>query len=201
MSTLKHTSLAAGAAMALLLSVPCAFAQDGPPPPPPGAEGGAPGGYGGPAAGNPGGPGGAQSGDRFAQFRQRMAERMKATLKVNDEEWSAIQPLIEKVMAKQREATGGGRFGGGPGRGGPGGGGGDQGRPQGNHPQDLPAADALRTALESEGTPAADIKAKLEALREARKKATAELEQAREDLRKVLTQRQEATLVLMGILQ
>ena len=188
MNAPKLLSFAAATALALLFYVPGISAQDAPPPPP--AEGGAP------QGGQPGG----QGGDRFAQFRQRMAERLKTTLKVNDEEWSAIQPLIEKVMAKQREA--GGRGFGGPRRGGPPGG--DQAGQQGNRPPDRPSqpeAEALQKALDSEGSSAADIKTKLEALRTARKKATAELEQAREDLRKVLTQRQEATLVLMGILQ
>jgi len=48
---------------------------------------------------------------------------------------------------------------------------------------------------------AAAAKAKLEAVRAAHKKAAAELEQAREDLRKVLTLRQEAALVMVGILE
>ena len=64
------------------------------------------------------------------EFRQRMNERLKASLKVTDDEWAAIQPLIEKVQAKQRDAMGGrfGGFGRGPGGpGGPGGGGGGGG--------------------------------------------------------------------------
>ena len=46
-----------------------------------------------------------------------------------------------------------------------------------------------------------EIKTKLTALRQARKKATADLEAARAGLSKVLTARQEATLVLMGMLE
>ena len=128
-----------------------------------------------------------------------MTERLKTALKVNAEEWTILEPLIEKVYLKQREAMGGrmsfsGRRS-------------SQSGDQGNRPSPgtdrgaSPESDALRTALESEGTSAAEIKNKLEALRAARKKATAELETAREELRKVLTQRQEATLVLMGLLQ
>jgi hypothetical protein len=59
----------------------------------------------------------------------------------------------------------------------------------------------LRTALENENSSPEELKAKLTAVREQRKKATAELEQAREELRKVLTMRQEAALVAMGILE
>jgi hypothetical protein len=58
----------------------------------------------------------------------------------------------------------------------------------------------LRSALADSSTSPEDIKTKLQALRDARKKAAADLETARGDLQKVLTLRQEATLVEMGIL-
>jgi hypothetical protein len=153
-----------------------------------------------------------RGGDRtrnFEEFRQRMAERLKASLKVSDEEWAVIQPLIEKVTAKQRDAAGS-RFGGfgGPSRGpggSPGGGnapapstGGDPSRPE---RAGTAEREALRQALESEGTSPETIKAKLTAVREVQKKAAAELAAAREDLRKVLTVRQEAALVSAGILE
>lgn len=132
------------------------------------------------------------------QFRQRINEAIKTSLKASDEEWSIIQPLLEKVQVKQREAMTG-RFNfPGPRRRGVVGEGDRGGRPE--RPAS-PEADALKAALESDATSAADIKAKLEAVRAARKKAAAELEQAREDLRKVLTQRQEAALVMVGILE
>ena len=88
------TVLTLAAAGVLLLQAPHANAQNdaAPPPPPPGAPAGGPGG--------PGGPGG----DRRAEFRQRMAEQIKTALKASDDEWSVIQPLLEKVETKQREA-------------------------------------------------------------------------------------------------
>jgi len=137
-------------------------------------------------------------GDRIEQFRQRMNEFLKTALKVSDEEWAVILPLLEKVQNKQRESITGrfGMFGGR--RGGPGGPEG-AGRLPGRSAQP-PEAEALKAALDNEAAAPADIKAKLEALRESRKKSAAELDQAREELRKVLTQRQEATLVLSGIL-
>ena len=122
------------------------------------------------------------------QFRQKMNETIKTSLKATDEEWSIIQPLLEKVQTKQRDtmmsrfSAFGGRRGGGD-------------RPA------SPDTDALKAALESDSSSPADIKAKLEAVRAARKKAIAELDQAREDLRKVLTQRQEASLVMLGLLE
>lgn len=135
------------------------------------------------------------------EFRQRMAERLKTSLKVSDEEWGVIQPLIEKVQAKQRE-TMGSRFGGGFGRGGRDGGrDGAQGSSTTSSRPGAAEAQALRTAVENENTSADELKAKLTAVRESRKKAQAELEQTREDLRKVLTVRQEAALVSMGILE
>ena len=45
------------------------------------------------------------------EFRARMEERIKESLKVTSEEWTALQPLIDKVTTKQREAMSG-RFGG-----------------------------------------------------------------------------------------
>jgi Spy/CpxP family protein refolding chaperone len=133
------------------------------------------------------------------EFRQRMAERMKTMLKVSDEEWAVLNPLIEKVQSKQREAMGS-RFGGFGGRGG------DRGGDRGgaSSASTRPGAaesQALRTTLENENASPDELKAKLTAVREQRKKSQAELEQAREDLRKVLTVRQEAALVSMGLLE
>ena len=130
-----------------------------------------------------------------------MADRMKTMLKVSDEEWSVIQPLVEKVQAKQRE-TMAGRFGGFGGRGGRGGPGRDRdGASSASARPGATEAEALRTAVENENTSPDELKAKLTAVREQRKKSEAELEATREELRKVLTVRQEAALVSMGVLE
>jgi len=159
-------------------------------------------------------PGGSPGGHE--DYRQRMTERLnetiKSELKVADDEWAVIQPLLEKVESLQRESMMG-RFGGlmgGFGR--------QRQHPEGeqangspspaaggntnNRPDRAgsPEAQALKAALDAGGTSTDDIKAKLQALRDSRKKAEADLDQAREDLKKVLTLRQEATLVMMGIL-
>ncbi len=134
--------------------------------------------------------------DRMAQFRQRMNDRLKTALKVNDDEWNVIQPLLEKVQTKLRDSSPMRMWGGRNRAGG-------QGNNNGNNQPPVAGSgdsEALRAALDSDATTPDEIKAKLEALRESRKKSLAELAQAREDLRKVLTQRQEATLVLMGML-
>ena len=137
-------------------------------------------------------------------FRKRMEERIKTSLKVSDEEWAVIQPLIEKVTDKQRDASTGRGFGG-PGgttRGGTTTGGTTGGtastRPERAGTQER---EALRLALDSDGSSVEDIKAKLGAVRSVHQKATAELASAREDLKKVVTVRQEAVLVSMGILE
>ncbi len=140
--------------------------------------------------GPPGGPGG-----NFdpQQFRQMMMDRFREQFEVkDDDEWKLIQERIEKVM-EARQAAGG--FGGmrmGRGPGGPGGRG-----PMGGQG---PEGEALQNALESKAS-ADTIKAKLAQLREARKVNQAKLEQAQEELRKVLTLRQEATAVLAGLLK
>jgi Spy/CpxP family protein refolding chaperone len=141
------------------------------------------------------------------EFRQRMDDRLKTALKVTDDEWAVIKPLVDKVNTVR--ASGGG-FGGFGGRGGRGGGGGGaaggatttagQPAPGGGNRGGSPESQALRTALESESTTPDEIKAKLAAVRDARKKNAAALEAARTDLRKVLTLRQEAVLVSMGML-
>jgi hypothetical protein len=156
-----------------------------------------------------------------------MNDRMKAMLKASDDEWAVIQPLLEKVQIAQRATQAGrfGGFGGGGRRGGGGYGGGGGGQGGNNGPSSgpgqgggpggngggpgggrfgrvtSPEAQALQTALASDSTPDAEIQTKLQALRDARKKAQADLDQARQDLAKVLTLRQEATLVEMGLLE
>jgi hypothetical protein len=141
------------------------------------------------------------------QARQRMMERYKEQLGVTDDaEWKLISDRIEKVTTARREVGFGGGFGGfgRGGRGGPGGGGpgGDQAaagrRAFGGEPS--PEAEALRKAIEAKA-PTDELKSKLAKLREARKVKEANLETAQEELRKVLSVRQEASAVLAGLLK
>jgi hypothetical protein len=126
-----------------------------------------------------------------AQWRQRFMDRIKESLEVSNEEWMAIEPLVTAVSEKQRQA-GMGRMGGMFG--------GDRRRGGDNQPQGPTEVQDLRDALEKKDTPAADLQAKLKALRDMRQKQETELKAAREELRKVLTARQEAQLVLFGML-
>jgi hypothetical protein len=153
-----------------------------------------------------------RGGFNIEEYRKRMNERLKESLKANDEEWTVLQPMIEKVTEKQRETMGsrfGGRGPGGPG--GPGGSGGSSSSggsggsggssSSGSRSGGSPERDALREALEKESTSPEEMRSRLEAVRAQRKRAAAELEGAREELKKVVTVRQEAVLVAFGILE
>lgn len=135
-----------------------------------------------------------------AQFRQRMLDQTKEALKAPDDEWGVIQPKLEAVMKAQNDARVGGGFGGrgggGPGGGGPGGG----GNPE-NQTELAKASRELRDAVGAENASPETIAAKLKAFREARTKAEEALKTAREDLKGVLSERQEAVLVSRGVLE
>jgi len=138
--------------------------------------------------------------DREA-FRQRMMERLQSALEASDEEWKVIQPLLADVMAKQREAARS-RLGGMflfAGRGRAGGERGDRGR-RGMSREMPKEVTALQKALENKDTPPTEIAARLKALREYRQAKQKALQAARDKLRRVLSARQEAQLVLMGFL-
>jgi hypothetical protein len=149
-----------------------------------------------------GGPGGGNFDP--AQFRQRMMERVREEFGVkDDDEWKIISERIEKVDAARREigGRGMGMFGrgrGGPG--GPGGAGGQGGGRGGFGGEPSPEATALQSAIENNAS-ADDIKAKLAAYRESQKAKEAKLAKAQDELRQVLTGKQEAAAVLAGYLK
>jgi len=151
-----------------------------------------------------GGEGGGGRGGDPAEFQQRMMERVKENLEVKDDaEWKALEPLVTKVMEAQREVTVnrfrgafGGRGGGGQGGGGQGGGGGGRG---GFGGEPSPEQEALQKAIDAKASNA-DIKAAVTKYREARKAKEAALTKAQDDLKKVLSVRQEAILVNTGML-
>jgi hypothetical protein len=137
------------------------------------------------------------------QIQQRMMDNFRERLVVtNDAEWGVIEERLSKIvrlrmgiMFSGMGLMGGMRFGG-PG-GGNGTGGGLGGFPGLGQPD--PDAENLQKTIES-NAPSAQIKSALAKLRETRKQKRAELAKAQEELRNVLTVRQEATLVLSGML-
>ena len=165
------------------------------------------GGQGGGGGGGQRGGGGGRNFDP-AQMQQRMMDNVKEQLEITDEtEWKAVQPLVQKVMDARRASMSGmgrGMFGG-PRRGGPPGGA-DAAAPAadqqnrrggGMFGQPSPEAEALQKAIDAKA-PKAELKASVVKFQEARKAKQAEMEQAQEALRKVLTARQEAIATVNG---
>jgi hypothetical protein len=135
-----------------------------------------------------------------AQMQQRMMERYKERLEItNDDEWKALEPLVQKVMDARMQSMAGigrGMFGRGGGPGGDNNGGQRRG---GFGGEPSPTAEALQKAIDSKAS-ASELKAALAKYEEARKAKQAELEKAQANLRKVLSVRQEALATLNGLL-
>ena len=148
-------------------------------------------------AGQPGGQGRGQGGGngRFdpQQMQQRMLERIKELLQAKDQEWQALKPRIEMVMTLSRQ-TGGTRMMMG-----------NRGGARSTTAAQVSAAEKaageLQAALDNKDTQSKEIGAKLTALRAAKKKVRKDLTDAQTALGELLTPRQEAQLVLMGLLE
>ena len=181
-------------AVALALSIGDAFAQN---------NGGGNGGNGG-GRRNRGGNGG-----NFdpAQMQQRRLDNIRQQLDfTNDTDWSAVQPLFQKVLEAQQAARQGGGRGGFAG-----------GRRGGNNAQNgntnannggaggnggnglSPEALALQQAIDNDA-PADQLKSLLAKYNTSEKAKLAALAAAQADLRKVLTVKQESQATLMGLL-
>jgi hypothetical protein len=201
--------------LVICLSIP-ALGQNGPG----GYGGGGGGGQGGFGGGGPGGggqgggfggPGGGFRGQGgmpqldaatiqqiMSQMQQRVMDNIKTQLgDISDTDFQAITPYIQRVMQLQTATAvsriGGMRFGG-----------------QnigalinaGQPPSDLQTASTeLQAAIDDTTTTPGVMESKLAALRAARAKAKDDLANAQDNLRQLLTQRQEAALVVMGLLQ
>jgi hypothetical protein len=189
-----------GMAAALFLSAGIVSAQN---------DNGGAGGANGGGGGQGGGRGGFRNMDP-AQMQQRMMDRVKEELNfTNATEWSAVQPLIQKVMDARRDVGFGGGMGrmfGNRNRGG--GAGGDQGANQANRNNNRPnfgqppspEAEALQKTID-DNAPKAQIQAALAKYQASQKAKQAKLVQAQETLRKVLTPKQEAQATLLGLLE
>jgi hypothetical protein len=171
--------LACASVAALCLSTGNLFAQDN-------------GGPGGPPGGDQGGRGGRGGRMDPAQVTQRIRERLDVK---DDAEWKALEPLVQKVsdlrrdqmMSGMRGAFGRNRGGG-----------------QGGGPRFGPEPSAEETALSDaieKDAPKDELKAKMAAYRKAKAEKEAELKTAQENLKKVLTTKQEAVALEMGLVQ
>jgi len=151
--------------------------------------------------GNGGGFGGGRGNFDPAQMQQRMMERIQDELGfTNDADWSAVQPLVQKVMDAQRDTRGAGMgrlFGRGNRNGGDQGGGNRRGM-FGGTPS--PEAEALQKAID-DNAPAGQIKDLLAKYQASQKDKQVKLAAAQDNLRAVLSVKQEAQATLLGLLQ
>jgi hypothetical protein len=143
-----------------------------------------------------------QGGGNFdpAQFQQRIMDNIRDQLNfTNDTEWSAVQPLVQKVMDTRRDVGFGNMRGlmGGRNRGGQGGGPGGRG---GMFGQPSPEQEALQKALDDDA-PAAQVKDLLAKYKASQQAKQAKLEAAQDALKAVLTSKQEAQAYLLGLVR
>lgn len=146
--------------------------------------------------------GGARGNFDPAQFQQRMMDNIRDQLGfTNDSDWDAVQPLVQKVMDARRDV-------------GFGNGmrmmfrnrnrdqnGGDNNRPR-NNPfggTPSPEAQALQTAIDN-NAPDGQIKDLLARYQASQKAKQDKLKGAQDNLRAVLTVKQEATATLLGLI-
>jgi hypothetical protein len=115
--------------------------------------------------------------------RQRAFEDLKVPLRLSDQEWSVVKPRRQRVhdLARPRPPVGG-----------------KGGRPKTEVEQ---RSRELSELLRDEKAEVSQIKARLTALRAAKERTVQELIKARQSLRQILTLRQEAMLVLNGLLE
>jgi len=150
-----------------------------------------------------GGGGGGRGNFDPAQMQQRMMDNIKEQLGfTNDTDWNAIQPMIQKVMDARRDVGFGGGMGRLFGRGNRGGNNANAnnngGRRGGFGGTPSPEAEALQKAID-DNAPAAQIKAAMAKYQASQKAKQAKLVAAQENLRKVLTVKQEAQATLLGL--
>lgn len=150
--------------------------------------------------------GGGPGGGNFdpAQMQQRIMDNVRDQLNfTNDTDWSAVQPLVQKVLDARRDVgVGGGMralFGRNRGgqNGGPGGPGGGRG---GMFGQSSPEQEALQKALEDDA-PAGQVKDLLAKYKTSQQAKQAKLEAAQDALKAILTGKQEAQAYLLGLVR
>jgi hypothetical protein len=142
-----------------------------------------------------------------AQMRERMVSRYKDSMEVTDDaEWKVLEAAIGKVVDARMEVMAGqfGGFRGGQRRnGGTNDNNGDnagQRRNRGGFGTPSAESEDLQKAIDDKA-PADEIKTKLAKVRESNAAKEAKLTEAQDELKKLLTARQEAVAVLGGLLK
>ena len=145
------------------------------------------------------GPGGRGNFD-MGQIQKMMLDNLRELFEIKDDgEWKLIADRVTKVFeTRTLVGTGGGagmaRLFRRPGQEGP-----DGGRRPGMFGPPDPDADALQHVIDAKGSNA-ELKAAIDKFVEARKQKQTRLEQAQAALREVLTVRQEAVAISVGLL-
>ena len=124
------------------------------------------------------------------QIHQRSMERIKEAVTASEDEWKALEPKLDEIVKLSREAGVYTSF---------------RRRSSSSSTGDAQtgvakATQDLETILGNEKAKPEEITAKLTALREARKKAREALATARKSAGEAVNLRQEAQLVLLGVL-
>jgi len=125
-----------------------------------------------------------------SQIMDRIMDRYRENLGFSVAEWKVVRPKVQAVMDNRISGASGmmSMFGGSR-----------RGRGGDSSTEKTPTSE-LRDLLEKEDASKGDIKAKLAAYRADRKAREAKLKKAQEDLRQLLTIKQEAQAVLAGLL-
>ena len=125
-----------------------------------------------------------------SQIMERIMERYRENLGISVAEWKVVQPKVQAVMDNRISGASGmmSMFGGSR-----------RGRGGDSSTEKTPTSE-LRDLLEKDAPSKEEIKAKLAAYRADRKAREAKLKKAQEDLRQLLTLKQEAQAVLSGLL-
>jgi len=140
-----------------------------------------------------------QRAERMEQWRARAAEQMRESLGATEEEWEVLSPLVEQVQTLSRQLRAGAMVAGRWGRRRPGAG--DEDEADAPPLTDIEAAvQALRELADSDTATDEELQEAMEALRTAKAAVETELTAAQDALRDAVTVRQEAQLVLMGLL-
>jgi hypothetical protein len=185
-----------GMVAALFLGVSSASAQN---------NGGGGGGFGGNGGGGGGGGGGFRGRNMDpAQMQQFMMDRVRDRLGfTNDADWSAVQPLVQKVLDARRDVGFGGgmmrRNRNGDQNGGGNGGGGGGGRGGFFNQTPSPEAQALQDAVDN-NAPDSQVKDLLAKYQASQKAKQDKLKAAQDSLRAVLSVKQEASATLMDLI-
>jgi len=152
-----------------------------------------------------GGPGGQQGfgqmgGQQAGQMQTMITQALKQKLGCTDDEWTVLGPKVLKVYTllssqstglQMRQLMGNSRQGNSQGR---------SGSNQSTSSDDK-TIEELQTLLLSEDTTSTQLKSKIAEVRKAKEKTRQELAKAQKDLRELLSLKQEAILISLGMLE